>query len=621
MIPISLKIKGLYSYQEEVEIDFTKLASANLFGIFGSVGSGKSAILEAIGFALYGETERLNKSEKGGSRGYHMMNLKSNELKIEFCFQALSKEDEDFHSLYKFIVQFKRNGKNFDDVKTPSRKAYIQINGNWEPLESVNATEIIGLTYENFRRTVIIPQGKFQEFLKLSALERTKMLKEIFQLQKFDLSENTSILEKENIEKKQHITGQLSQLGSFDIEKIKERKKREDELKTEIQKQNQAVEKKEIQMKKFEELLNKKEELEKVRNDEIKSLAQKTDEIKIIKEKLETKKNDWEKLKKDYENRHQLETKTKELENIKKIKESEKETQDLIQRFKKGEVLVIANEKELETLKNEKKQIQEKQKEIGKCLSNITNLSEIRLWLEKENSLKEHWKQTKNQIKNLETKLKVLEQKEHSQLESFAKNISKFNQLEELEKSLSSQLEELRIKAQLSQYAEELKEGKPCLLCGSLNHPNIQKGENLKNEINTITESLSKIRAATKEIEKIKTEQNSIKIQHTELKTKLSAEDLLIKNHQEKFKWQEFKKHSPQEIENLFLELEKKQKELKSLTTNLELKEKAIEQKAEEIQRFKKRLEEISRKLNKKLLSKKRDLKNWRKNSRRKKNK
>ena len=82
MIPIQLTIQGLYSYQKKQTIDFTQLTAANLFGIFGSVGSGKSSILEAITFALYGRTDRLNLS--GDNRNYNMMNLKSNELLNRF---------------------------------------------------------------------------------------------------------------------------------------------------------------------------------------------------------------------------------------------------------------------------------------------------------------------------------------------------------------------------------------------------------------------------------------------------------------------------------------------------------------------------------------------------------
>ena len=86
MIPVKLTIQGLYSYQDRQTINFTQLTSANLFGIFGVVGSGKSSILEAITFAIYGKTDRLNLS--GDNRNYNMMNLKSNELLIEFVFET-----------------------------------------------------------------------------------------------------------------------------------------------------------------------------------------------------------------------------------------------------------------------------------------------------------------------------------------------------------------------------------------------------------------------------------------------------------------------------------------------------------------------------------------------------
>src|SRR5690625_7851410 len=81
MIPITLTLEGLYSYQERQTIDFESLTQAGLFGIFGSVGSGKSSILEAMSFALFGRTERMHARD---NRSYNMMNLKSNRLYLEF---------------------------------------------------------------------------------------------------------------------------------------------------------------------------------------------------------------------------------------------------------------------------------------------------------------------------------------------------------------------------------------------------------------------------------------------------------------------------------------------------------------------------------------------------------
>ncbi len=214
MIPVQLTIKGLYSYQKEQTIDFDPLLSGQLFGIFGSVGSGKSSILEAISFALYGETERLNQRD---GRNYNMMNLKSDELLIDFTFDNYDQQR------YRFTVKGKRHGKDFAQVGTFKRAAYKLVNHNWEPLEITNAESIIGLSYQNFHRTIIIPQGKFQEFLQLGEAERTKMLKEIFQLDRFEFYHQTSTLEKANSDKIHMLQGQLIQFEQINNDIIKDK--------------------------------------------------------------------------------------------------------------------------------------------------------------------------------------------------------------------------------------------------------------------------------------------------------------------------------------------------------------------------------------------------------------
>lgn len=99
MIPLQLTLKGFYSYLEETVIDFRPLTAAGLFGIFGQVGSGKSSIVDAIGFALYDQSERLNRQEKR-----HYMHLSAREMIVDFTF--LHGDGE-----YRFLVSGKRSGK------------------------------------------------------------------------------------------------------------------------------------------------------------------------------------------------------------------------------------------------------------------------------------------------------------------------------------------------------------------------------------------------------------------------------------------------------------------------------------------------------------------------------
>lgn len=136
MIPLKLTLQGLYSYRVKQTIDFSKLTQAGLFGIFGNVGSGKSTILEAISFALFKESDRLNARE---NRNYNMMNLKSNDLLIDFEFKS------NQNKFYRFVVKGKRNSKKFEDVKTFTWSAYEKIDNQWSPINENMVESIIGL--------------------------------------------------------------------------------------------------------------------------------------------------------------------------------------------------------------------------------------------------------------------------------------------------------------------------------------------------------------------------------------------------------------------------------------------------------------------------------------------
>lgn len=92
-------------------------------------------------------------------------------------------------------------------------------------MEHSNSEKIIGLSYANFKRTIIIPQGQFKEFLELGATERTNMMKEIFSLQRFDLQNNVSILNAKNKSELDQLEGQLRGFEEVNEEQISAQKK------------------------------------------------------------------------------------------------------------------------------------------------------------------------------------------------------------------------------------------------------------------------------------------------------------------------------------------------------------------------------------------------------------
>ena len=106
---------------------------------------------------------------------------------------------------------------------------------HWIPVECSALEEAIGLSYENFKRTIIIPQGQFQEFLQLGNKDRTKMMKELFTLEKFELYYKVVSVESKNNAQKQNIQGQLQQLGEIDPEQIKSSEEQLFLLKKEIE--------------------------------------------------------------------------------------------------------------------------------------------------------------------------------------------------------------------------------------------------------------------------------------------------------------------------------------------------------------------------------------------------
>ncbi|AZB30888.1 SbcC/MukB-like Walker B domain-containing protein [Chryseobacterium balustinum] len=639
MIPIQLTLEGLYSYQERQKIDFENLTQAGLFGIFGSVGSGKSSILEAISFALYGETERLNSRDK---RAYNMMNLKSNKSYIEFDF--INFENKKFRA----TREFKRNSKNFEDVKTPTVTFYEWKNENWIPLEHSNAEKLIGLSYANFKRTIIIPQGQFKEFLELGATDRTNMMKEIFSLQRFDLQNNVSALNAKNKSELDQLEGQLKGFEEVNEEQIsaqKEYLKLEQQKFDEIQKTFKKTEEKYLKLKglkeDFEVFNHKKTEFEKLNQQktEIDILEAKTelfDKIFRIFTPLISERNKLAKEISDQQEHKEDQLKIVQETEIRfediKIKLSaiqpqyEALNQSKIQENDLGLILQMQRfSGEIETLKertkkgSEKvKEVEENQKLIQQKIVEFSKNAELLKPKKLDSSLLLHvgnWFSEKkklvetNQIQFEKTNTKKAEITRISEeLKPFNINPETFRNdfkiqtenLENQKKVLSDKRNQLEVQQKLSHFATELHDGESCPLCGALEHPNIVEFDDVNSELNEIQKKIEQIEIQKDQIQKQSLEIEKIldrkKIFEEQLKSEeesLKQIQINIEEHLKNFNWKEFNAENQNDFEEKRQQSFTIEKQIDELNQQIGLEQKNLEKERENLDNYNKALEKF----------------------------
>jgi DNA repair exonuclease SbcCD ATPase subunit len=160
---------------DEQFVDFTELEKSGLFLICGETGSGKTTILDAMCYALYG-------ASSGGKRGeLSAMRCKlaqpKDETFVEFIFDCGGKR-------YKFTRSMKLSRKNINEY----HNCLVLRDGVFEPIfenpkmREVNrqAQRIIGLSYEQFRQVIILPQGQFENLLLAKSEEKEQILVSLF---------------------------------------------------------------------------------------------------------------------------------------------------------------------------------------------------------------------------------------------------------------------------------------------------------------------------------------------------------------------------------------------------------------------------------------------------------
>ncbi len=629
MLPLKLIIEGLYSYREAQTIDFSRLTDAGLFGIFGATGSGKSSILEAITFVLYGETERMNSRE---NRAYNMMNLASDRMFIEFDF--LNYE----YKTFRINREYKRSKKTFDNIITPVVSTYELTDGNWIPIDKT-AEEILGISYDNFKRTIIIPQGQFKEFLDLKDTARTQMMKDIFHLERYDLQNKVQVLREKNQAQLNTLLGELNAYSQvtpeiieaarkqlLEANQIQDATKKEfeavqekynllkklkadfDDLKIKINDlnskaaQESTYNQRQLRLETFEKVsrvlkplfLEKKKLQENATNTEI-ELRKVSEKLDVLKSSLQTAEFKKQTLTQPFES---LPTKKQELFDLKIIEKIIVNTLRLNEfsgRIEKGKDMVLQTET---ALKQVRQSIAESDKEIQNLQTQKLDtrlLIEIGEWYSKSKTLNqlhiqrnEEVQKIKKDIAKEQDNLKQRNIQKASWTDTFDKQAK---QLQEQKNKLEEQKNALEVQQKLAHYADELQDGAPCPLCGSVHHPNISKQNHVTDALHDIKSQILTVDAALKTLENTKSEVSNIiqrldmlEQQHLKEETQLSAilADILL--HNEAFVWTEFdktdtsrfdeKRQLSQHIETQTEQLQKSLRELRKQDDELSSNEK-----------------------------------------------
>lgn len=570
MRPVNLIISAFGPYAKKQELDFQKLNGRNIFVITGTTGAGKTTIFDAISYALYGEAS-------GESRENDSLRSHFAESDVETFVELNFELRGEVYKIRRSPKQPKKKvrGEGFTEkdaeaiLEMPKGKVISGVNNVNEKIN-----EILGINKAQFKQIVMLPQGEFKKLLLANSVEREDVFRKIFNTYNFEsiqksLKEKALNLSKDrnickdrmkthlnNIQGKHNIQigeyidflGVINELNELiakeeeayrenesNIKRIKAKLEEKNKEKLIAVQNNEMLIEKEQSLKALDELLLKKESIEKskILSDRAKKakevsyiekeyiekanyLSRKETEenecnknVETLKEKLvelqEAVKNEEnkgiyrDKLSEEIGHLKTLEPKIRDYDNIKKL---------ILELEKKSiEVKELINKKDEETklLKTNKDKREQELKDISELQLRKVNLdNEIENKTKLINEARDAFKTI-----DLYEKLKV----EHNKIKD------KYLKQEDIFKKIKHEyehMEDVYRKEQAGILADSLKDGEACPVCGSLNHPN----KAVKSNDNIPTEEELKSKKA--EFEKHQLENNNTMMELTKINSEAS---------------------------------------------------------------------------------------------------
>lgn len=204
MIPLKLTIQAFGPFAKTETVDFTQLGKNPLFLINGNTGSGKSSILDAISFAMYGETTG---KERDGAQMRCDYSPPTLPTEILFSFQIADKAYRVERRPAQLMQKSRGDGLT---LRGPEASLYqLKDDGTESLIESRKVTEVtkyiqdlIGLNVEQFRQVMVLPQGQFRKLLLANSRDREDIFSKLFQTEIYKKIEDSISLQAKVVQEK-----------------------------------------------------------------------------------------------------------------------------------------------------------------------------------------------------------------------------------------------------------------------------------------------------------------------------------------------------------------------------------------------------------------------------------
>lgn len=561
MRPIRLKIRGLNSFVEEQTIDFTELCKRGFFGIFGPTGSGKSTILDGMIMALYGI-----KAMSRGTNEFINKNCQSAGVSYEFQVTGARVKRYRVEREFKLTTQGTKAGK-CKLVDVTEEEVILE-----DTVKGVDRAcgDIIGLTADDFMRTVVLPQGKFSEFLKVSGKDRREILERLFRLEEYGkgLEEKLNGALNDEKAKRMNIQGQMEAYVLASEELLEERIKQQEEgrqLLEQTEKEfHETLEKykdfqtvrllmkeREEQEERLGELTKQSEEIERmkerreaaVRADGIAPMLASYEELAKQEKLLQDQIQQWMKrledagagkqekeaafqkiaMQRDEEEnsiRLKLQSAREAWEQWKELPGMMEKQQELQKKLSTQQEQLHHLEKKQDLLIQKEKKEGQNIQELESSLQGLKVSADYRDQIEQGIHQSESVYKSKKDLDHIKKKqaagIKELETEEAAAKEIDRALVKKEQKRQQIAEQLTKLKEGIREK-QIVLLRKELQEGTPCPVCGAIHHErgkdSGQKEELLpgeENQVETLEEMLEKCNAEIQKLERKKDSQTGM---------------------------------------------------------------------------------------------------------------